>query len=345
MAAETLLEVEDLRVAFPIRTGLFRRVTGAVHAVSGVSFAIRRGEAFGLVGESGCGKTTVARAVLRLVEPTGGRIMFEGQDVAGLRGAGLTGFRRKVQAVFQDPFSSLNPRMTAGRIIGEPIRVHGLVPRSDVKARVDELLDLCGLPRRFAGLYPHEMSGGQRQRVGIARALAMEPELLVCDEAVSALDVSIQAQIINLLGELRTELGLTYLFIGHDLSVVRHLCDRVGVMYLGRMMERAPSEPLFAEPLHPYSQALIDAVPDPDPASEADRVVVPLQGEVPSPANPPPGCVFHPRCPRAARRCAEEAPPLDDYGSGHAAACWFAGPPEPTATIKPPQEVIHDHAG
>ncbi|MEO0992654.1 MAG: ABC transporter ATP-binding protein [Pseudomonadota bacterium] len=324
---DALLEITDLHVRFPVRAGLLQRVVAEVRAVDGVSLAIRKGEAFGLVGESGCGKTTLARAVLQLVPPAEGSIVFDGQEIRG--GERLAGFRRRVQAIFQDPFSSLNPRMTAGAIVAEPIRVHALVPPDRVSARVAELLELCGLPRRFAELYPHEMSGGQRQRIGIARALAMEPELIVCDEAVSALDVSVQAQIVNLLSDLRQELGLTYLFIGHDLSVVRHLCDRVAVMYLGRVVETATSEALFAHPAHPYTRALIDAVPDPDPAKEQGRAIEPLKGEVPSPTAPPPGCVFHPRCPIAVQRCSREEPRLADIQSAapdHAAACWLAGP-------------------
>ena len=325
-AATALLEVADLHVHFPIRSGLLRRQTGAIRAVDGVSFQIERGEAFGLVGESGCGKTTVARAVLQLLAPTSGSIVYDRREVVGQSRARLAPFRRKVQAIFQDPFSSLNPRMTAGAILAEPIRVHGLRAAAAIPARVAELLELCGLPRRFAELYPHEMSGGQRQRVGIARALAMEPELIVCDEAVSALDVSVQAQIVNLLAELRRELGLTYLFIGHDLSVVRWLCDRVAVMYLGRIMETADSEALFARPAHPYTRALIEAAPNPDPEAEAGREIEPLKGEPPSPSAPPPGCAFNPRCPIAVARCREAAPPLNRLAPGHAAACWLAEP-------------------
>lgn len=317
-----LLSVENLHVRFPVRSGLLQRVISHVHAVSGVSFDLQKGEAFGLVGESGCGKTTVARAILRLEDAAEGRIIYGGEDITTLPDKALGMYRRKVQAIFQDPFSSLNPRMTTAQIIAEPIRVHGLAKGKAIATRVDELLDLCGLPKRFAELYPHEMSGGQRQRVGIARALAMEPEMLVCDEAVSALDVSIQAQIINLLAQLRRELGLTYLFIGHDLSVVRHLCDRVGVMYLGTMMEKAASEPLFAQPLHPYTRALIDAVPNPDPDAEANRDVEPLQGEVPSPSNPPSGCVFHPRCSYATVQCSAERPAAKQHLPDHTAACW-----------------------
>ncbi|EPX75574.1 ABC transporter ATP-binding protein [Salipiger mucosus] len=322
---DPILEVQGLEVGFPIRKGLFQRPVAEVKAVNGVSFSVPRGSAFGLVGESGCGKTTVARAVLQLVEPTAGRVLFDGQDVARMDAAALQRFRGKVQAVFQDPFSSLNPRMSTGRILSEPMRVHGMTPGPGIKAEVRRLLDICGLPARFADLYPHEMSGGQRQRVGIARALAMNPELIVCDEAVSALDVSIQAQVVNLLEELQKELGLTYLFIGHDLSVVRHLCDEVAVMYLGRIAETAPSDRLFAHPRHPYTQALIDAVPNPDPDFEAGREIEPLEGEVPNPADPPSGCFFHPRCRLATDHCRQEAPPLGQISSGHLAACWETG--------------------
>lgn len=322
-----LLEVTNLHVSFAIQSGLLQRVTGQIKAVSGVSFSIPRGETFGLVGESGCGKTTVARAVLRLNVPSSGTIRYDGKDIAAMHGRELEQYRGKVQAIFQDPYSSLNPRMSAGQIIGEPISVHHLKPAQEVAKEVGRLLDICGLPQRFTDLYPHEMSGGQRQRIGIARALAMEPELIVCDEAVSALDVSVQAQIINLLEELRRELGLTYLFIGHDLSVVRHICDEVAVMYLGRVVETAPSDQLFAEPKHPYTQALIDAVPNPDPETEANRSIEPLRGEVPSVTNQPSGCVFHPRCPIAITRCRQEEPPLDIVAPIHAAACWKVGKP------------------
>lgn len=321
-----LLEVEDLHVHFPIREGLFKKEVGRIRAVNGVSFSIRRGQAFGLVGESGCGKSTVARATLRLEDATSGSIRYAGEHVSLLVGADVTKFRRRMQAVFQDPYSSLNPRMKAGQIIAEPIRVHGLKPTSEIKAEVARLLELCGLPARFAALYPHEMSGGQRQRIGIARALAMGPELIVADEAVSALDVSIQAQIITLLEDLQRELGLTYLFIGHDLSVVRHICDHVAVMYLGRIVESAPSEVLFSNPTHPYTRALIDAVPNPDPSVEAGRHIEPLRGEVPSPADPPSGCVFHPRCPLATGRCRAETPPLENAAPGHSVACWNTAP-------------------
>ena len=321
-----LLEFNDVHVHFPIHKGFFKKEVARIRAVNGVSFTIRKGQAFGLVGESGCGKSTVARAALRLEDTTAGNIRYAGTHISLLSDRDMSKFRRRMQAVFQDPFSSLNPRLTAGQIIAEPIRVHRLKPPGEVKAEVERLLELCGLSPRFAALYPHEMSGGQRQRIGIARALAMGPELIVADEAVSALDVSIQAQIITLLEDLQRELGLTYLFIGHDLSVVRHICDHVAVMYLGRIVESAPSEELFATPTHPYTRALIDAVPNPDPEVEAGRRVEPLQGEVPSPANPPSGCVFHPRCPLASERCRHEVPVLEPTAPDHDVACWHPAP-------------------
>lgn len=327
MSEIPLLSVNELHVRFPVKAGLLQRTVGEVKAVNGVSFNVNRGEAFGIVGESGCGKTTVARAILQLIDATEGNIAFEGNDISHLHGKQLAPFRRKVQAIFQDPFSSLNPRKTTLDIIGEPLRVHSLAEGAGIKQRVIELLEMCELPARFMELYPHEMSGGQRQRVGIARALAMEPELIVCDEAVSALDVSIQAQIINLLEKLRKELGLTYVFIGHDLSVVRHLCNRVAVMYLGRIMETADSETMFSRPQHPYTRALLDAVPDPDPFTEAEREVEPLQGEVPNPSNPPTGCVFHTRCPVAEERCKQSAPALTMLTPTQSAACWLVQQP------------------
>lgn len=323
MTPSPLLQIDNLHVRFPIRAGLLQRTVGEVKAVNGVSFDVNKGEAFGIVGESGCGKTTIARAILRLVDATEGTIKYNGENVTTFDRHQLAPFRRKVQAIFQDPFSSLNPRKTTRDIIGEPLRVHQLAEGIGLDQRVNELLELCELPIRFNELYPHEMSGGQRQRVGIARALAMEPEMIVCDEAVSALDVSIQAQIINLLEKLRKELGLTYVFIGHDLSVVRHLCNRVAVMYLGRVMEIADSDPLFSQPRHPYTKALLDAVPNPDPSVEAGREIEPLQGEVPNPSNPPPGCVFHTRCPIAENKCRQSIPSLEMITSNQKAACWL----------------------
>lgn len=315
-----LLRIEDVSVHFPVRKGLLQRQVAEVRAVEQVTLSLNKGEAFGLVGESGCGKTTLARTVLRLVNPTDGTIWFDGQNVTDLKGAALFPYRERVAAIFQDPFSSLNPRQKAGKILAEVLKVHGY--EQNIRDRVEELLGLCGLPPRFADLYPHQMSGGQRQRVGIARALALEPELIVCDEAVSALDVSIQAQIINLLEDLRKKLNLTYLFIGHDLSVVRHLCDRVAVMYLGRVMETATSDALFANPQHPYTRALIDAAPDPDPLAEATREHVSLGGEIPSPLDPPAGCVFHTRCPIAMDICRRETPELQTVATAHKAACF-----------------------
>jgi len=321
--AQPLLEVRGLRMHFPVTEGIVRRRTvGEVKAVDGVDFTIRRGETLGLVGESGCGKTTTGRCILRLERPTSGEILYDGVDLAGLGRKELVAMRRKIQVIFQDPYSSLNPRMKVGDIIAEPMKVHGVEPDAGKRAaRVRELLRVCGLNPRFADRYPHEMSGGQRQRVGIARALALDPEFIVCDEAVSALDVSIQAQIVNLLEDLRERFGLTYLFIAHDLAVVRHLCQRVAVMYLGRIFELADNDELFDHPLHPYTQALLSAVPVPDPSIEAGRAFRPPVGEVPSPINPPSGCVFHPRCPIAVERCKQARPEVREVRPGHWVAC------------------------
>ncbi len=321
--AAPLLEVRGLSMHFPVSEGMIvRRQIGAVKAVDGVDFAIRRDETLGLVGESGCGKTTMGRCILRLEKPTAGAILYDGLDIAKLDRKQLVSLRRKIQVIFQDPYSSLNPRMKVGSIIAEPMKVHGVEPDGAKReARVRELLSLCGLNPNFADRYPHEMSGGQRQRVGIARALALNPEFIVCDEAVSALDVSIQAQIINLLEDLRDRFNLTYLFIAHDLSVVRHLCQRVAVMYLGRIVELADCDELFDNPLHPYTRALLAAVPVPDPAVEATRSFQPVQGEVPSPINPPSGCVFHPRCSLAVAECSLQRPELRELRPGHWVAC------------------------
>jgi oligopeptide transport system ATP-binding protein len=321
--AKPLLEVRGLQMHFPVTEGIvISRKIGEVKAVDGINFTVRRGETLGLVGESGCGKTTTGRCILRLERPTAGEILYDGIDIAKLERKDLMVLRRRIQVIFQDPYSSLNPRMKVGEIIAEPIMVHG-IERSAARrsARVRELLSVCGLDPKFADRYPHEMSGGQRQRVGIARALALEPEFIVCDEAVSALDVSIQAQIVNLLEDLRGQFGLTYLFIAHDLSVVRHLCQRVAVMYLGRIVELAECDELFDNPLHPYTQALLAAVPVPDPTVEASRTFRPVRGEVPSAINPPPGCVFHPRCPIAVETCRQIRPELREPRSAHWVAC------------------------
>jgi oligopeptide transport system ATP-binding protein len=321
--AQPLLQVRGLRMHFPVTEGMIaRRHIGDVKAVDGVDLAIRRGETLGLVGESGCGKTTMGRCILRLEKPTAGEILYDGVDIANLGRRELVALRRRIQVIFQDPYSSLNPRQKVGSIIGEPMMVHGV--EKDARRRFDrvrELLSTCGLNPNFADRYPHEMSGGQRQRVGIARALALNPEFIVCDEAVSALDVSIQAQIINLLEDLRDKFNLTYLFIAHDLSVVRHLCQRVAVMYLGRVVELAECDELFDNPLHPYTKALLAAVPVPDPAVEAERAFQPVRGEVPSPINPPPGCVFHPRCPLAVDQCRRVRPELRELRPRHWVAC------------------------
>ena len=308
---------------FPVTEGIVaRKLVGEVKAIDGIDFTVRRGETLGLVGESGCGKTTTGRCILRLERPTAGEILYDGVDIASMERKELLSLRRRIQVIFQDPYSSLNPRMKVGDIIAEPIKVHGIEPNTAKRtARVRELLSVCGLNPRFADRYPHEMSGGQRQRVGIARALALNPEFIVCDEAVSALDVSIQAQVVNLLEDLREQFGLTYLFIAHDLSVVRHLCQRVAVMYLGRIVELADSDELFSNPLHPYTQALLAAVPVPDPTVEAHRTFRPVQGEVPSPINPPTGCVFHPRCPIAVDHCKRARPELREIHPGHYVAC------------------------
>ncbi len=320
-----LLEVRNLVKHFHVGGGLFGGSAGIVRAVDGVSFAIRRGETLGLVGESGCGKTTTGRCILQLERPTSGQIVFEGRDLTRLGEDELRPVRRKMQVIFQDPYSSLNPRMTVGQIIAEPIAVHGIVTdRAQRARRVREILSHVGLLPQHAHRYPHQLSGGQRQRVGIARALAVEPSLIICDEPVSALDVSIQAQIINLLEDLQAQFGLTYLFIAHDLSVVRHISDRVAVMYLGKIVEITDRKSLYDAPLHPYTKALLSAVPIPDPALEAQRERVVLGGEVPSPLNPPPGCVFHPRCPVAIERCRAEVPELREIRPGHRAACILA---------------------
>jgi oligopeptide/dipeptide ABC transporter ATP-binding protein len=320
---EILVEVKNLKKYFPVLDGLFiKREVAQVKAVDDVSFTIRKGETLGLVGESGCGKTTIGRCILQLEKATAGSIMFDGTDLTKLSSEELIPFRQRIQVIFQDPYSSLNPRMTIGAIISEPMKVHNILPSEEArKQRVRELLHRCGLNPKFYDRYPHEMSGGQRQRVGIARALAMNPEFIICDEAVSALDVSIQAQVINLLEDLREEFGLTYLFIAHDLSVVRHISHRVAVMYLGKMVEFADGDELFDYPTHPYTRALLNAVPVPDPAIEAEREHQIIKGEIPSPINPPSGCVFHPRCTLAADSCNKAVPQLRDVRPEHWAAC------------------------
>ncbi|GAB5603845.1 dipeptide ABC transporter ATP-binding protein [Thermus sp. FJN-A] len=316
----TLLEIKDLKKHFPIRGGVLSRVVASVKAVDGVSFAIRRGEVLGLVGESGSGKTTVGRTLLRLIEPTGGRILFEGQDITELPRDKLRPYRRRMQIIFQDPFSSLNPRMTVGDIIAEPLIIHGIgkTPQERTE-RVAELLKLVGLSPDHMRRYPHEFSGGQRQRIGIARALAVAPDFIVADEPVSALDVSIQAQVVNLLQDLKEELGLTLLFIAHDLAVVEYISDRVAVMYLGKVMEIASSRELYRNPKHPYTEALLSAVPIPDPTVKRERIV--LQGDIPSPINPPSGCVFRTRCRYALPECAHTVPELKEVAPGHYKAC------------------------
>ena len=322
---DILLQVKNLKKYFPIRNGLFSKVTGQVKAVDDVSFEIYRGETLGLVGESGCGKTTVGRTLLRLLEPTAGSIYYEGEDISKYTRSQLRPLRPKMQIIFQDPYSSLNPRMTVGSMLSEAIQVHNIVPNHEIEKEVNRLLDVVGLPKSHSTRYPHEFSGGQRQRIGIARALSVKPELIVCDEAVSALDVSIQAQIINLLKDLQKEYNLTYLFIAHDLSVVEYISDRVAVMYLGKIVEIADAKKIYSSTLHPYTKALMSAVPVPDPDKKSERIV--LSGDVPSPANPPTGCTFHPRCPLANEgkslrsQCMSEIPILDEKKSQHFASC------------------------
>jgi oligopeptide transport system ATP-binding protein len=320
--SDILVDVKDLRMYFPVTAGLiFQRKVADVKAVDGLTFFIRQGETLGLVGESGCGKSTTGRAILQLYKPTTGTVDFGGTDLVKLKGGDLRRFRRKMQMIFQDPYASLNPRMSVGSIIAEPLAIHGLAKGKARKDRVQELLSIVGLNPYYANRYPHEFSGGQRQRIGIARALAVEPDFIVCDEPVSALDVSIQAQIINLLEDLQDRFGLTYLFIAHDLSVVRHISDRVAVMYLGKIAELADRNALYENPLHPYTKALLSAVPVPDPAVEVKRERIILTGDVPSPLRPPPGCVFHTRCPIAIDVCRQEIPEWRQAQPDHWVAC------------------------
>jgi oligopeptide transport system ATP-binding protein len=331
---ETLLEVRNLVMHFPLTQGIiFQRRVGAVKAVDGISFTVRRGETLGLVGESGCGKSTTGRAILQLYKPTAGEVIFNGTDLTRLSAGEMRKQRKYLQMIFQDPYASLNPRMTVGAIIAEPMQIHNLAPKAERLARVQELLETVGLNPYFANRYPHEFSGGQRQRIGIARALAANPQFIVADEPVSALDVSIQAQIINLLEELQEKFGLTYLFIAHDLSVVRHISDRVAVMYLGKIVELATRDQLYTEPLHPYTKALLSAVPIPDPKIEKKRERIILTGDVPSPINPPPGCHFHTRCPYVMDICRKIEPKFAAAHSGHYVACHLypSSLPESTA--------------
>ena len=321
---EPLVAVENLTKHFPVLRGVFRREVGSVQAVDGLDFAIYPRETLGLVGESGCGKSTVGRTILRLYTPTAGRVRFRGDDITALQGEALRRLRPHMQMIFQDPQDSLNPRMTVGSIVGEPLREHGVATGAALRERVEALLDAVGLDPAFANRYPHEFSGGQRQRIGVARALALNPEFVVCDEPIAALDVSIQAQVVNLLKELQERLGLTYLFISHDLRMVRHVADRVAVMYLGKIVELATSDALYEEPLHPYTRALLSAVPTHDPEREARRKRIILEGDVPSPAAPPPGCRFSTRCPVAVAECSQTEPVWRTLRPGHQVACHLA---------------------
>lgn len=320
--SEPLLKVERLKKYFPVKGGIFQHTVGYVKAVEDISFTLDKNETFGLVGESGCGKSTAGRTILRLYEPTAGKVTFENQDIFSLSKQEMRPLRQKMQMVFQDPYSSLNPRMTVGSIIGEALLEHGLCTKREMKSRVLEIMDQCGLLPYQIDRYPHEFSGGQRQRVGIARALALKPAFIVCDEPVSALDVSIQSQIVNLLCDLQEKFHFSYLFISHDLSIVRHISHRIGVMYLGELIETAPKQELYQNPLHPYTRALLSAVPVPDPDAARNRIILP--GDMPSPVDPPAGCKFHTRCPMCKEICKQEHPPMLDAGNGHQVACHFA---------------------
>lgn len=318
---EVLLKVQDLKMHFPIFRGVFQRQVGAVHAVDGVSFDIKRGETLGLVGESGCGKSTTGRTILQLYKPTAGSVVYDNVDLVALKGEEMRKMRARIQMIFQDPYASLNPRMTLADIVGEPLMVHNVATGREIQERVEHLLELVGLNPAFATRFPHEFSGGQRQRIGVARALALQPAFIVCDEPISALDVSIQAQVVNLLEELQDQFNLTYLFIAHDLSMVRHISTRVAVMYLGVIVELADRDDLYKEPLHPYTQALLSAVPIPDPVADSKRKRTILEGDVPSPVNPPSGCRFRTRCPIAEAKCAEARPDFRELKPGHFVAC------------------------
>ncbi len=330
MSGDVILKAEGLKKYYPIKAGVFRRTVGQVKAVDGVSFELYKGETLGIVGESGCGKSTLGRMLMRLEEPTEGKLTFDGVDVYSQRGAAMRRLRRDIQIVFQDPYTSLNPRKTVGDIIGEPFEIHpDVVPKGGRRRRVQELLDLVGLNPEHINRYPHQFSGGQRQRIGIARGVALNPKVIICDEPVSALDVSVQAQVVNLLSDLQRELGLSYVFIAHDLSVVRHISDRVGVMYLGSMVEIGDEDHIYGRPTHPYTQALLSAVPVPDPTLRNSRDEIVLSGDVPSPANPPSGCRFHTRCFKAQEKCSTDVPLLVDRPDGfssHNSACHFAEP-------------------